>query len=80
MNVITGGAVYAFRPGTLPSIGGLGDGAYWDRGRHTLLVREGQHVVEVVDELPVNVNTVTDLNSAHRQAALTLAAKVIAHW
>jgi hypothetical protein len=35
-----------------PVIHGLGNGAYWDPGRGTLVILVGRNVFEVVDDVP----------------------------
>jgi hypothetical protein len=79
LTVVTGGASYAFGPNSGDTISGLGDGAYWDPGSHTVVIRTGQNVLQVVDEVPVNLNTNPDLVAAYRQAAQALAVKILSH-
>jgi hypothetical protein len=79
LTVITGGASYAFNPAGNDTISGLGDGAYWDAGTHTVVIRKGQNVLQVIDEVPVNLSASPDLVTAYRQAAQALAAKILSH-
>jgi hypothetical protein len=79
LTVITGGASYAFNPAGNDTISGLGDGAYWDVGTHTVVIRQGQNVLQVIDEVPVNLSASPDLLAAYRQAAHALATKILSH-
>jgi hypothetical protein len=79
LTVITGGASYAFNPAGNDTISGLGDGAYWDAGTHTVVIRQGQNVLQVIDEVPVNLSASPDLLAAYRQAAHALATKILSH-
>jgi hypothetical protein len=62
-----------------PVIHGLGNGAYWDPGRDTLVVLVGRNVFEVVDDVPANLNLYPDLAAARQQAATALAARILSH-
>ncbi|HEX9541658.1 MAG TPA: hypothetical protein VGA04_26140 [Streptosporangiaceae bacterium] len=79
LTVITGGASYAFNPAGNDTISGLGDGAYWDAGTHTVVIRKGQNVLQVIDEVPVNLSASPDLATAYRHAAQALATKILTH-
>jgi len=79
LTVITGGASYAFNPAGNDTISGLGGGAYWDAGTHTVVIRKGQNVLQVIDEVPVNLSASPDLLAAYRQAAQALATKILNH-
>ena len=79
LTVITGGASYAYNPAGNDTISGLGDGAYWDAGTHTVVIRKGQNVLQVIDEVPVNLSASPDLVTAYRQAAQALATKILSH-
>ncbi len=79
LTVISGGASYAFNPAGNDTISGLGDGAYWDAGTHTVVIRKGQNVLQVIDEVPVNLSVSPDLVAAYRQAAQALATKILSH-
>ena len=79
LTVITGGVSYAFNPSGNDTISGLGDGAYWDAGTHTLVIRQGRNVLQVIDEVPVNLSASPDLLAAYRQAAHALATKILSH-
>ena len=79
LTVITGGASYAFNPAGNDTISGLGDGAYWDAGTHTVVIRQGQNVLQVIDEVPVNLSASPDLLAAYRQSAQALANKILSH-
>jgi hypothetical protein len=79
LTVVTGGAAYAFRPAGNEPISGLGDGAYWDPGRNTVVILKGQDVLQVSDEVPANISSTTDLVAAYRKAAQALAARVLSH-
>jgi hypothetical protein len=62
-----------------PVIHGLGNGAYWDQGRDTVVVLVGRNVFEVVDDVPANLNTYPDIVAARQQAATALAARILSH-
>jgi len=62
-----------------PVIHGLGDGAYWDPGRDTVVVLVSGNVFEVVDDVPVNLSVYPDLAAARQQAATALAARILSH-
>jgi hypothetical protein len=62
-----------------PVIHGLGDGAYWDPGRDTVVVLVSRNVFEVVDDVPVNLSVYPDLAAARQQAATALAARILSH-
>ena len=79
LTVVTGGASYAFNPAGGDMISGLGDGAYWEAGTHTVVIRKGQNVLQVIDEVPVNLDASPDLVTAYRQAAQALATKILSH-
>lgn len=79
LTVITGGASYAFNPSGNDTISGLGDGAYWEAGTHTVVIRKAQNVLQVVDEVPVNLSASPDLVAVYRQAAQALATKILSH-
>ena len=79
LTVITGGASYAFNPAGNDTISGLGEGAYWDAGTHTVVIREGQNILQVIDEVPVNLSASPDQVAAYRQAAQALATKILSH-
>ena len=79
LTVITGGVSYAFNPSGNDTISGLGDGAYWDAGTHTVVIRQGRNVLQVIDEVPVNLSASPDLLAAYRQAARALATKILSH-
>ena len=61
------------------TINGLGDGAYWDAGTPTVVIRKDRNVLEVIDEVPVNLSASPDLVTGYRQAAQALAAKILSH-
>jgi hypothetical protein len=44
-----------------PAIHGLGNGAYWDPGRDTVVVLVSRNVFQVVDDVPVNISIYPDL-------------------
>ena len=79
LTVIAGGASYAFNPAGNDTISGLGDGAYWDAGTHAIMIRTGQNILQVIDEVPVNLSASPDLAAAYRQAAQALATKILSH-
>jgi hypothetical protein len=79
LTVVANGSSYAFRPGGNDRISGLGDGAYWSPGDHTVVIRKGNDVLQVSDEVPVNPSASPDLVAAYRQAAQALAAKILSH-
>ena len=79
LTVIAGGADYAFSPPGDGAINGLGDGAYWDAGANTVVVRMGQNVLQVVDNVPANVGSTSAVGAAYRRAAQALAAKIVSH-
>ena len=62
-----------------PVIHGMGNGAYWDPGRDTVVVLVSRNVFEVVDDVPVNLSVYPDLAAARQQAATALAAKILSH-
>lgn len=62
-----------------PVIHGLGDGAYWDVGRDTVVVLVGRNVFEVVDDVPANIDIYPDVAGARLQAATALAGKILSH-
>jgi len=62
-----------------PVIHGLGNGAYWDPGRDTVVVLVSRNVFEVVDDVPVNLSVYPDLAAARQQAATALTAKILSH-
>jgi hypothetical protein len=62
-----------------PVIHGLGNGAYWDQGRVTVVVLVGRNVFEVVDDVPANLNTYPDVAAARQQAATALAVRILSH-
>jgi len=77
LTVVTGGAPYAFDPAGNDTINGLADGAYWHAGSHTVVIRAGQNVLQVSDEVPANVSSTAGLVAAYRQAAQALATKIL---
>jgi hypothetical protein len=79
LTIVTGGASYAFDSAGNDAISGLGDGAYWDAGSNTVVVRKGQNVLQVSDEVPAHVSSTTELAAAYRKAAQALAAKILSH-
>lgn len=79
LTVIAGGAAYAFDPPPNSTIKGLGDGAYWDAGSNTVVVKVGRSVLQVVDDVPANTDSVPALGAPYRKAAQALAAKIISH-
>jgi len=80
LNVIAdGNDIGDWNPGDGPAIHGLGNGAYWDPGRETVVVLVSGNVFEVVDDVPVNLDIYTDLAAARQQAATALAAKILSH-
>jgi hypothetical protein len=79
LTVVAGGADYAFNPPGDGAIKGLGHGAYWDAGANTVVVRVGQNVLQVVDNVPANVGPTAAVGAAYRRAAQALAAKVLSH-
>ena len=79
LTVIAGGASYAFSPQGNAAIKGLGDGAYWDDGTNTVVVRVGQNVLQVVDNVPANVGATSAVGAAYRRAAQALAGKILTH-
>jgi hypothetical protein len=78
LTVVSGGADYAFNPTAGQAINGLGDGAYWDPGSNTVVVRMGRDVLQVVDNVPANANSTGAVGAAYRRAAQALAAKILA--
>ena len=62
-----------------PVIHGLGDGAYWDPGRDTVVVLVSGNVFEVADDVPANIGIYPDLGAARQQAATALAVKILSH-
>jgi hypothetical protein len=79
LTVIAGGAAYAFSPPGNGAIKGLGDGAYWDAGTSTVVVRVGQNVLQVVDNVPANAGSASAVGAAYRRAAQALAGKILSH-
>ena len=80
LNVIAdGNDIGDWNPKDGPVIHGLGDGAYWDPGRETVVVLVGRNVFEVVDDVPANIDIYPDVAGARRQAATALAAKILSH-
>jgi hypothetical protein len=80
LNVIAdGNDIGDWNPGDGPAIHGLGNGAYWDPGRDTVVVLVSGNVLEVVDDVPVNLSVYPDLAAARQQAATALAAKILSH-
>jgi hypothetical protein len=79
LTVIARGADYAFNPPGNGAIKGLGEGAYWDAGASTVVVRVGQNVLQVVDNVPANVGSTSAVGAAYRRAAQALAAKILGH-
>ena len=79
LNVIAdGNNIGDYRPDG-PVIHGLGDGAYWDPGRDTVVVLVSRNVFEVVDDVPANIDIYPDLGTARQQAATALAVKILSH-
>ncbi len=78
LTVVSGGADYAFNPTAGQAIQGLGDGAYWDSGSNTVVVRVGRNVLQVVDNVPANAGSTAAVGAAYRRAAQALAAKILA--
>jgi hypothetical protein len=78
LTVVSGGADYAFNPTAGQAINGLGDGAYWDSGSNTVVVRVGRDVLRVVDNVPANAGSTPAVGAAYRRAAQALAAKILA--
>ncbi|HEY6277015.1 MAG TPA: hypothetical protein VIX86_11855 [Streptosporangiaceae bacterium] len=78
LTVVADGASYDYNPVPGATIKGLGDGAYWDAGSNTVVVKVGQNVLQVVDNVPANVGSTASVGAAYRQAAQALAAKVLA--
>lgn len=70
-------ALYDYSPRGQPPISGLGDGAYWDDGTNTVVVRKGSDVLQVSDVIPVN--GLSDLKVPYQKASTLLAAKILAH-
>lgn len=60
-------------------IHGLGNGAYWDPGRDTVVVLVSRNVFEVIDDVPANISIYPDLAAARQQAATALAARILSH-
>jgi hypothetical protein len=79
LTVVAGGAAYAFDPPGNGAIKGLADGAYWDAGRNTVVVRVGRNVLQVVDNVPASVDSTPAVGTAYRRAAQALAAKAVGH-
>ena len=80
LNVIAdGNDIGDYNPKDGPAVHGLGDGAYWDPGRDTVVVLVGRNVFEVVDDVPVNIDVYPDLAATRKQAATALAAKILSH-
>jgi hypothetical protein len=78
LTVVSGGADYAFNPTAGQAINGLGDGAYWDSGSNTVVVRVGRDVLQVVDNVPANAGSTATVGAAYQRAAQALAAKILA--
>lgn len=78
LTVVSGGADYAFNPTAGQVINGLGDGAYWDPGSNTVVVRVGRDVLRVSDNVPANAKSTGAVGAAYRRAAQALAAKILA--
>jgi hypothetical protein len=78
LTVVSGGADYAFNPTAGQVINGLGDGAYWDPGSNTMVVRVRRDVLQVVDNVPANADSTGAVGAAYRRAAQALAAKILA--
>jgi hypothetical protein len=78
LTVVSGGADYAFSPTAGQAINGLGDGAYWDSGSNTVVVRVGRDVLQVVDNVPASAGSTAAVGAAYRQAAQALAAHILA--
>src|SRR5262252_1464925 len=72
LTVIAGGASYAFSPQGNAAIKGLGDA-----GTNTVVVRVGQNVLQVVDNVPANADATSAVGAAYRRAAQALAAKIL---
>ena len=49
------------------------------RGANTVVVRMGQNVLQVVDNVPANVDSTPAAGAAYRRAAQALAAKILSH-
>ena len=80
LNVIAdGNDIGDWNPKDGPVIHGLGNGAYWDPGRETVVVLVGRNVFEIVDDVPANIDIYPDLAAARQQAATALAAKILSH-
>ena len=77
LTVVAGGAAHDFNPPPHSTINGLGDGAYWDAGSNTVVVKVGRSVLQVVDNVPANTDSVSALGAAYRKAAQALAAKIL---
>jgi hypothetical protein len=77
LTIVTGGASYAFDSAGNDAISGLGDGAYWDAGSNIVVIRKGQNVLQVSDEVPAHVSSTTELTAAYRKAAQALAARIL---
>jgi hypothetical protein len=77
LTVVTGGASYAFNPAEGTAVTGLGGGAYWTSGDHTVVIRHGRDVLQVVDEVPVNPDASPGLVAAYQQAARALATRIL---
>lgn len=79
LTIVSDAASYDFAPkGNVP-IGGLGDGAYWEQGTHQVVVRIGQNVLQVVDDVPVDGTKYSTPLIPDKQAAQALATKIVAH-
>ena len=78
LTVVTGGAAYDYNPSG-DTIGGLGDGAYWDAGANTVVVRVGRNVLNVVDNVPAGAGSTGLVAANYRKAATELAAKILSH-
>jgi hypothetical protein len=79
VTVVSSGASYAYEPAGNVAISGLGNGAYWEEGTHQVIVKEGQNVLKISDEVPGDPDMFPDLTTAYRQAAHPLAIKIVSH-
>ena len=61
LTVIAGGAAYAYDLPSHSAIAGLGDGAYWDAGSNTVVVKVGQNILQVIDDVPANTGSLPAL-------------------
>lgn len=78
LTLVSGGADYAYQPGSNDRIPGLGDGACWDSDTHTVVVLKGGDVLQIIDDAPATLTVYQDLAAVDRQAAQALAAKILA--